>query len=104
MGVLDSAGRAKAGLDAVRTAYEPLLPVLDGRPKGSVGTTVVNDTTESISGTLSWEAGEEAGEGDVEVGAFERADGPTVPVPKGADEVVLELAAGAHRVTNRYER
>ena len=104
MGVLGVDGEAKAGFDAIRTAYEPLVPVLDGPPSGSVETTVLNDTTEPVSGTLAWRAGDEAGEADVEVGAFERADGPTVSVPRGAEAVVLELSAGARTIENRYER
>jgi hypothetical protein len=104
MGVLDRDGRAKPGFDAVRTAYEPLLPVLDGPPERSVGTTVLNDTAEAVAGTLSWSAGDEEGEANVEAESFGRADGPTVSVPRGAEEVVLELAVGAQRVENRYER
>lgn len=104
MGVLGRDGTAKDGYDALRTAYEPLLPVLDGRPKGSVGTTLLNDTSEAVSGTLAWEAGDGSGEEEVEVGAFDRADGPTVSVPRGAGAVVLELSAGARTIENRYER
>jgi hypothetical protein len=104
MGVLARDGEAKAGFDALRTAFEPLLPVLDDPRKGSVGTTVLNDTPEPITGTLTWRAGDEDGEAPVEVDAFGRADGPTVGIPRDADEVVLELSAGARTVENRYER
>lgn len=104
MGVLGLDGTPKAGFDAIGTAYEPLLPVLDGRPKGSVGTTVLNDTTEAVSGTLSWTAGDESGEADVEVAPFEHAEGPTVSIPRGAEAVVLTLSTGTRTVENRYER
>lgn len=104
MGVLGRDGGTKAGFGAIRSAYEPLLPVLDDPRKGSVGTTVLNDTPEAIAGTLTWRAGDESGEGEVEAEPFDRGDGPTVGVPRGADEVVLELSAGARTVENRYDR
>jgi len=103
MGVLGADGRPKEGYDAIRTAYEPVLAVLDGPPSGSVGTTVFNDTTEPVEGSLAWSAGDAGGEADVAVDPLERADGPTVSVPGDAGAVVLELTAGARRVENRYE-
>jgi hypothetical protein len=102
MGVFGADGRAKRGFDAVRRAYEPLLPVLDGRPKGSVGTTVINDTTDQVEGTLAWEAGDERGEGEFEADPFERVDGPTVSIPRSAADVTLELSVGARIVENHY--
>lgn len=104
MGVLGRDGAAKTGFEAIQTAYEPLLPVLDDPTKGSTGTTVLNDTPEEISGTLSWRAGDESGEDDVEVEPFGQAAGPTVGVPRGADEVVLEFSTGARTFENRYEQ
>jgi beta-mannosidase len=104
MGVLGADGGAKAGFDAIASAYEPLVAVLDGPPRGSVGTTVVNDTPDAVSGSVAWAAGDDGGETEFEVGAFDRAAGPPVSVPRDAETVVLELSAGARVVENRYER
>ena len=103
MGVLASDGTEKTAFDAVADAYEPVQATLSAPPSpGEVETTVVNDTGDSVSGTLTWQAGEQAGEDQVAVDAFERSAGPTVTIPGDADVVTLTLSLPDRTVENRY--
>lgn len=104
MGVLARDGSAKAGYEAIAASYEPVQVVLDGDPRGTVGTTVLNDAPEPVEGTVSWRAGENEGSSEVSVDTLDRTDGPDVTVPKDADEVVLELQLADRTVENRYLR
>ena len=102
MGVLARDGTPKAGYEAITDSYEPVQVVLDGDPRGSVGTTVLNDSPELVEGTVSWRAGENEGSAEVSVDTLDRTDGPDVTVPKDAEEVVLELELPDRTVENRY--
>lgn len=102
MGVLARDGTSKAGYEAIAASYEPVQIVLDGNPRGTVGTTVLNDSPELVEGTVSWRAGENEGSTEVSVDTLDRTSGPDVSIPKGAEEVVLEIELPDRTVENRY--
>jgi beta-mannosidase len=102
MGVLAHDGAEKAAFEAISQSYEPVVATLDGRPSGSVGTTVVNDTGTAVEGEVAWTAGDQSGEAEVTVDPFGTADGPTVEVPGDAEAVVLTLSHDGDEVANRY--
>lgn len=101
-GVLDRDGTEKAGYAAVAASFEPVQAVLDGPPRGRVGTTVVNDTGEAVEADLAWSAGDESGDEAVSVDPLDAAAGPRIRVPGGAAAVELTLDLGGRTVENRY--
>ncbi|WP_132057484.1 glycoside hydrolase family 2 protein [Halorussus amylolyticus] len=104
MGVLAADGTEKLGYDAVAASLEPVQVVLDAYPE--VGTSrelvVVDDTPESVSGTISWTAGDRNGGADVSVGAFGRETAGTLRVPDDAESVELAFEWADGSVSNEY--
>jgi hypothetical protein len=104
MGVLSADGSEKAGYEAMSTSLEPVQIVLDGYPATGQTheLTVVNDTPESVSGTVSWTAGDRSGGTDVEVEAFGRKRAGKMEVPGDADVVETSFGQADSAVQNRY--
>jgi hypothetical protein len=63
---------------------------------------VVNDTTERVSGTLRWRAGDTGGTLDLTVESRGHWENGSLQVPPDADRIGLELVTDSHRVENRY--
>jgi hypothetical protein len=104
MGVLAADGTEKAGYAAMAASLEPVQVVLDSypRPGGSRELTVVNDTPEQVSGSVSWTAGDRSGGADVTVDAYGRATAGRLRVPDGAEAVELALDLGETAVSNAH--
>jgi len=104
MGVLAADGTEKAGYAAMAASLEPVQVVLDSypRPGGSRELTVVNDTPEQVSGSVSWTAGDRSGGADVTVEAYGRATAGRLRVPDDAEAVELALDLGETAVSNAY--
>ncbi|MFC7081123.1 hypothetical protein [Halorussus caseinilyticus] len=64
--------------------------------------TVLNDTPESVSGTVSWTAGDETGETDVEVEAYGREPAGDLTVPDDAEAVETSFGRADGAVRNIY--
>lgn len=104
MGVLSADGTEKAGYEAMTASLEPVQVVLDGYPTGgdTRELTVVNDTPESVSGTVSWTAGGRTGGSDVEVESYGRERAGTLQVPDDAEAVELSFGGADGAVQNIY--
>jgi hypothetical protein len=104
MGVLSADGSQKAGYEAMAASLEPVQVVLDGYPTGgdTRELTVVNDTPESVSGTVSWTAGDRTGGSDVEVESYRRERAGTLQVPDDAEAVELSFGRADGAVRNVY--
>lgn len=87
MGVYAADGEPKAGRDALAAAFEPVQAFVDPASGSAV---VVNDQPEPLAATLSWVAGDETGEREVNVDPMGRWTGD-LSVPGGAEDVGLEL-------------
>jgi len=103
-GVLAADGTEKAGYAAMAASLEPVQVVLDSYPQtgASRELTVVNDTPEAVSGSVSWTAGDRSGGADVTVEAYGRETAGRLRVPDGADAVELALDLGETAVSNAY--
>ncbi|WP_309221814.1 hydrolase [Halorussus sp. MSC15.2] len=104
MGVLAADGSEKDGYEAMAASLEPVQVVLDGYPThGSTRElTVINDTPEAVSGTVSWTAGDRTGGSDVEVEAYGRSRAGTLEVPDDARAVELSFGRADGAVQNIY--
>ncbi|WP_276280961.1 glycosyl hydrolase 2 galactose-binding domain-containing protein [Halorussus caseinilyticus] len=104
MGVLSADGSEKSGYEAMAASLEPVQVVLDGYPSagGTRALTVLNDTPESVSGTVSWTAGDETGETDVEVEAYGREPAGDLTVPDDAEAVETSFGRADGAVRNIY--
>ncbi|WP_134669262.1 hydrolase [Halorussus marinus] len=104
MGVLAADGTEKSGYAAVAASLEPVQVVLDAYPRAgqSRELTVLNDTPEAVSGSVSWTAGDRSGGADVSVEAYGRETAGRLRVPDGAEAVELALDRGEAAVTNEY--
>lgn len=104
MGVLAADGSEKAGYEAMAASLEPVQVVLDGYPAGGETRelTVVNDTPEAVSGTVSWNAGDRTGGTDVDVDAFGRERAGKMEVPGDAEEVEISFGRADGAVQNYY--
>jgi hypothetical protein len=102
MGVYGRDGDPKAAADALATAYRPRQAVLTDPSAGGTDVVVVNDTPESVSGSLTWEAGDESGEAEVDVPADGRVVIDSISLPAGTDAVTLALTAGGETVRTEY--
>ena len=99
MGVYAAGGEQKAGREALATAFEPVQAFVD---PASGSAAVVNDRPEPLAATLSWAAGDETGEREVDVDPMGRWTGD-LDIPGSADEVGLELAVDGWTVANGAE-
>ncbi|PSP55852.1 hydrolase [Halobacteriales archaeon QS_1_67_19] len=104
MGVLAADGSEKDGYAAMADSLEPVQVVLDAYPAGgdTRRLTVINDTPESVTGSVSWTAGDRSGGTDVTVDAYGRSDAGTLEVPGAAGAVELSFERADARATNRY--
>jgi beta-mannosidase len=104
MGVLSADGSEKAGYEAIADSLEPVQVLLDGYPSGgdTRELTVVNDTPEPVSGTVSWTAGDRTGGTDVDVEAFGRVSAGTMTVPDDAEAVETSFGHADESVQNTY--
>ncbi|UPV73028.1 hydrolase [Halorussus limi] len=104
MGVLSADGSEKAGYEAIAASLEPVQVVLDEYPAAGETRelTVVNDTPEAVSGTVSWTAGGQTGESDAEVGPLDRERAGTLTVPSDAETVELSFGRADGAVQNVY--
>jgi beta-mannosidase len=104
MGVLAADGSEKAGYEAMARSLEPVQVVLDGYPASgdTHELTVVNDTPESVSGTVSWTAGGRTGGTDVSVEPYGRERAGTMTVPEDAEVVETSFGQADGAVQNRY--
>jgi len=101
MGVYAADGTPKEARDALAAALQPVQAFLVDPSPGECEAVVVNDVPEPVSATLSWEAGDAAGEQDISVPAAGRWTG-TVDLP-AADAVRLAVSVGDAAVGNAYE-
>ena len=85
-------------------SLEPVQVVLDGYPTGgdTRELTVVNDTPESVSGTVSWTAGDRTGGADVTVDSYGRERAGSLQVPDDAEAVELSFGRADDAVQNVY--
>ncbi|WP_276300319.1 hydrolase [Halorussus lipolyticus] len=104
MGVLTADGSQKAGYEAMAASLEPVQVLLDAYPTGgdTRELTVVNDTPEEVSGTVSWTAGDRTGGSDVSVEAYGRERAGTLDVPTDAEAVELSFGRADGAVQNVY--
>ncbi|GAB3021095.1 glycoside hydrolase family 2 protein [Natronobiforma cellulositropha] len=104
LGVCAHDGTEKPAYGAVRAAFEPAQAVLDGppRPGSTVGVTFCNDRSVPVQTTVVWHAGDQSGETNVSLEAFERAAAGTVDIPPDATAVSLESTVGERTVRNDY--
>jgi hypothetical protein len=104
MGVLAADGSEKAGYEALAASLEPVQVVLDGYPAGgdTRELTVVNDTPESVTGTVSWTAGDRTGGADVEVEPYDRERAGKMEVPADAEAVEISFGRADGAVRNHY--
>ncbi|WP_049922822.1 glycoside hydrolase family 2 [Halopiger djelfimassiliensis] len=103
MGVVTADGEPLPAYPAIADSLEPLQAVLDGPPTtGSVGITLCNDTREALEATVTWQAGDAAGETTVDVDPLSTADAGVADVPPEASRVVLAVTAGDRSARNRY--
>ena len=102
MGVYARDGSPKAAVESLTTAFEPVQAFLVGASAGECDVVVVNDAPDSISGTVTWSAGDEGGETDVTVEAGGRTVADSVSIPKSASSVDLRLQVGDASVENQY--
>jgi len=92
------------GYEAMSRSLEPVQVVLDGYPASgdTRELTVVNDTPESVSGTVSWTAGGRTGGTDVSVEPYGRERAGTMTVPEDAEVVETSFGQADGAVQNRY--
>ena len=104
MGVLAADGTEKPGYEAMAASLEPVQVVLDAYPEGgdTRELTVVNDTPEEVSGTVSWTAGDRTGGADVTVEAFGRENAGSMRVPDDAEAVETSFGRADESVRNEY--
>ncbi|NHN57783.1 MULTISPECIES: hydrolase [Halorussus] len=104
MGVLAADGSEKPGYAAMAASLQPVQVVLDAYPAGGATRelTVLNDTPEAVSGTVSWTAGDRTGGTDVEVDAYGRERAGTLDVPADAQAVELSFGRVDGSVQNVY--
>jgi len=103
MGVLTRDGTEKSGYGALADSFEPVQVMTDGYPgPGSTDVVAVNDTTEQVSGTVTWEAGDLHGRMDVTVESMGRMRVETVRIPRDATALSLQFAFPERTVTNTY--
>ena len=99
MGVYGADGEPKAGRDALAAAFEPVQAFVEPASGAAV---VVNDRPEPLAATLSWAAGGETGEREVEADPMGRWT-VELAVPAGAEDVRLELAVDGWTVATGSE-
>jgi hypothetical protein len=102
MGVYATDGTEKVAASRLTRAFEPVQALLADSTRGESDVVVVNDSVQSVSGTLSWTAGDDAGETDVSVPAAGRTVATTVTVPSDASTAELTLTTDDRTVTNEY--
>ncbi|WP_137283656.1 glycoside hydrolase family 2 protein [Halorussus salinisoli] len=104
MGVLSADGSEKAGYEAMAASLEPVQVVLDAYPAGGETRelTVLNDTPETVSGTVSWSAGDRTGGTDVEVEPYGREGAGNMTVPADAESVEMSFGRADGAVRNVY--
>ena len=101
-GVYGRDGEPKPARDTLARAFEPVQAFLVEPSAGVSRVVVVNDTTERVTGTLRWHAGDTSGTLDVTVESRGRWESGSLPVPPDTDRIGLELVSDGHRVENRY--
>ncbi|ELZ22502.1 glycoside hydrolase family 2 sugar binding protein [Halosimplex carlsbadense 2-9-1] len=102
MGVYARDGTPKDAVESLATAFEPVQAFLVGASAGECDVVVANDAPETISGTVTWEAGDESGEVEATVDAGDRAVVDTIDVPGSASSVELSVRVGDASVENVY--
>lgn len=103
-GVLTLEGEEKPAYEALKRAFEPVLPILEStpRPGTTVALALVNDSSSLVETTVSWQAGDEDGTASVSVSAMGSATVGTVDIPTDADTVAVTVDLEKRSVTNRY--
>lgn len=103
MGVVAENGDPKPAYDGLSASYEPVQAVLDGPPAaGTIGVTLVNDTTDRVDATVSWTAGDRRGDLSGSADPLSAASIGDLLVDREADRIVLELSIGDRSVRNEY--
>jgi len=105
-GVLERDGSEKLAYETVAAAFEPVQATLADPTAGSTTpVTVVNDTTERVSATVTAESSDGAATDeplDVTVDPHGTATAGEVSVPADAGSLTLSLSTDERTVTNRY--
>jgi len=101
MGVYAVDGTPKEAKAALARAFQPVQAFLTDPTPGESEVVVVNDAPETLSPTLSWEAGDATGQQELTVGATDRWTG-TVELP-AAGHVRLAVTVGGATVENSYD-
>lgn len=102
MGVFTRDGDSKQAADALASAFEPVQAILTDPTAGESDAVVVNDSLRSVSGTLTWECGDESGETAVSVEPAARTVAATISVPGDADGATLTVTAEGETVRTQY--
>ncbi len=104
LGVLARDGDPKAGYGAVADSFAPVQATLEPYPTagGQSSVQVLNDTPDSVGGTVTWTVGGEETSADVSVPPFDSAGAGTVDVPADAERVTLSLSLPDRTVENEY--
>ena len=102
-GVYGHDGQPKPARDSLERAFQPVQAFLTDPTPGDTPVVVVNDTPQTVTATLRWQAGDAGATVDVTVEGRNRWSGGPLAIPSSADAVSLELVGDALHVENSYE-
>ena len=102
-GVYTRHGEAKPARDTLARVFNPVQAFLGDPSPGNSSVLVVNDTGQTVRGTLRWRAGDAGDSLDVSVDGGDSWSGGPISIPATAETVDLELAGEQRHATNVYE-
>lgn len=102
MGVYTVDGTPKPSRDTLSTSFEPVQAVIVNPSTGKNDVHVMNDSPRNLTMTVSWTAGDEAGEEELRVGPDDVAEVGPIRVPKRTEQISLVLTGETIRVENHY--
>lgn len=104
MGVYTDEGEPKLARDALEAAFEPIQVLLsDPRPGVESDVVVRNDAPGDVSGEVTWEMGESAGDESFTLEGNSLTTVTTVAIPSSAGTATLTLSLSDRSVENLYQ-
>ncbi|WP_256686235.1 glycosyl hydrolase 2 galactose-binding domain-containing protein [Halococcus qingdaonensis] len=91
------------GIDTVEAAFEPVAVILDDTAAESRAV-VVNDTPETVTGEVDWQADTESGSLSVTVGPFSQAVAGELDASTDRERIALTLVTDDRQVEHENER
>ena len=102
-GVYTRDGEPKPARDSLKQALSPVQAFLTDPSDGESNLLVLNDTAQTVTGTVRWRAGDTGGSLDVSVEGGGHWSGGPVTIPDTAETVELELVGETVHAENSYE-